>query len=191
MDTAEFWKWHEEFDDRERAGRVERNITVLRWLEGYESGLFGGGEEALLALKEARDAYIFGLPLACLFASHVACERMIAGVFAMVPDDAVPKDWQRWGLGRLAPEAYRRGWLSEELAGELVAVAEQPRVVGHFRRPLDPGTLMSRMASMLPFDYEEGLVGVLLGDAGRALRTAFRLAYSPDEGLWRIRLYET
>jgi hypothetical protein len=61
-----------------------------------------------------------------------------------------------------------------------------PRTCSRGRR----GTLMSRMTSMLPFDYEEGLVGLLLGDAGRALRTAFRLAYSPDEGLWRIRLYE-
>jgi hypothetical protein len=80
---------------------------------------------------------------------------------------------------------------SEELAGEVVNLAEQRRVVGHFRRPLDSGTLMSRMAGMLPFDHKEGLVSLLLGDAGRALRTAFRLAYSPDEGLWRIRLYES
>jgi hypothetical protein len=186
MDAAELWKWHEEFDDSERAGRVERNIIVLRWLEGYDSGFFGGGEEALFALKEARDAYIFGLPLACLFASHVACERMVAGLFASLSDDAVPKDWQRWGLGRLAPEAYRRGWLSQELTSELIALAEQRKVVGHFRRPLDPGTFTSRMASMLPFDHQETMIGLLFTDAGRALRTAFRLAYSPDEGLWRM-----
>jgi hypothetical protein len=186
MDAAELWKWHEEFDNSERAGRVERNMTVRRWLEGYDSGFFGGGQEALIALKEARDAYILGLPLACLFASHVACERMVAGLFAGPPGDALPKDWQRWGLGRLAPEAYRRGWLSEELTSELVALAEQRRVVGHFRHPLDDGTLLSRMAGMLPFDYEEELVGLLFGDAGRALRTAFRLACSPNEGLRRI-----
>jgi hypothetical protein len=30
-------------------------------------------------------------------------------------------------------------WLSEELANEIVALAEQRRGVGHVRRPLDPG----------------------------------------------------
>jgi hypothetical protein len=64
-------------------------------------------------------------------------------------------------------------------------------MVGYVRRPLDPGTLMSKIAGMLPFENEEGLVSLLLGDAGRAFRTAFRLAYSPDGGLWRVRLYES
>jgi hypothetical protein len=77
------------------------------------------------------------------------------------------------------------GWLSEELANEIVALAEQRRIVGYVRRPLDPATLMSKIAGMgLPFENEEKLVSLLLGDAGRALRTTFRLAYSPDEGLW-------
>ena len=60
---------------------------------------------------------------------------------------------------------------------EIVALADRRRVVGRFRRPLDPGTLMSRMAGMLPFDNEEGLGSLLLGNSGRAFRTAFRLAY--------------
>jgi len=71
------------------------------------------------------------------------------------------------------------------LANEIVALAERRRIVGYVRRPLDPATLMSKIAGMgLPFENEEKLVSLLLGDAGRALRTAFRLAYSPDEGLW-------
>src|SRR5215218_2832484 len=65
------------------------------------------------------------------------------------------------------------------------------RSINSFRSSLDPGTLMSKIAGMFPFENKEGLVSLLLGDTGRALRTAFRLAYSPDEGLWRVRLYES
>jgi hypothetical protein len=40
---------------------------------------------------------------------------------------------------------------------------------------------------MLPFeDDAENLVGLLLKDAAQGLRAAFRLAYSPEEGLRRI-----
>jgi hypothetical protein len=78
MDDEELRKWHAKFDQRERPGRVQRNAAVLRWLEPYEGALLGGGRESVLALAEARDAYIYGLPLASLFASHVACERTIA-----------------------------------------------------------------------------------------------------------------
>jgi hypothetical protein len=63
-------------------------------------------------------------------------------------------------------------------------------MVGYVRRPLDPGTLMSKIAGMLPFENEEGLVSLLLGDAGRALRTASVLVtrLTKDCG---VRLYES
>jgi hypothetical protein len=188
MDDEELGRWHDEFDRRERPGRVERNAAILRWLEPYEGEFLGGGQESVLALAEARDAYIYGLPFASLFASHVACERIVAGFFAALPDDAVPKGWDRWGLGRLVPEARTRGWLSEDLAGELLVLTERRRVVGHFRRPLerrdfDPPTLGRRMGEAFYRGEESDLADILLSDAAQALRTAFRLAYSPNEGL--------
>jgi hypothetical protein len=191
MDEEELRKWHEEFDRRERPGRVERNAAIIRWLEPYEGGMVPGGQEAVLPLAEARDAYIYGLPLASLFASHVACERIIAGFFALLPDNAVPKGWERWGLGRLIREAHIRRWLSEELTNELMVLCERRKVVGHFRRPLDPETetLGRRMGEM--FLSGEDFVDTLLSDAAQALRTAFHLAYSPNEGLWRLELFNT
>jgi hypothetical protein len=29
----------------------------------------------------------------------------------LLPDDAAPKGWEKWGLGRLVPAARERGWL--------------------------------------------------------------------------------
>jgi hypothetical protein len=58
------------------------------------------------------------------------------------------------------------GWLSEELANEIVALRSSGGIVGYVRRPLDPGTLMPKIAGMLPFENEEGLVSSLLDDAG-------------------------
>lgn len=141
----------------------------------------------MLALAEARDAYIYGLPLASLFASHVACEHIIAGSFALLPDNAVSKGWERWGLGRLIREAHIRGWLSEELTNELMILCERRKVAGHFRRPLEPGTLGRRMGEM--FFTGEDFVEALFSDAAQALRTAFHLAYSPNEGLWRLEVF--
>jgi hypothetical protein len=179
--------WHEEFDRRERLGRVQRTAAVLRWLEPYDEGLSAGGEEARLALSEAKDAYIYGLPLASLFSSHVACERMLAGLFGLLPDDAAPKGWEKWGLGRLVPAARERGWLGTELTSDLLVLCDTRKVTGHFRRPTARGTLDWRIAEMLPFeDDAENLVGLLLKDAAQGLRAAFRLAYSPEEGLRRV-----
>jgi hypothetical protein len=36
---------------------------------------------------------------------------MLAGLFGLLPDDAAPKGWEKWGLGRLVPAARERGWL--------------------------------------------------------------------------------
>jgi hypothetical protein len=184
MDDEELRRWHAKFDRQERPGRVQRNAAVLRWLEPYEGGFLGGGHETVWALAEARDAYIYGLPLASLLASHMACERIVAGFFAPLPDDAAPRGWERWGLGQLVREARMRGWLSEDLAIELLVLSERRRVVGHFRRPLDRGTLDSRLAEMFSRDDVPELADILLTDAAQALRSAFRLAYSPNEGLW-------
>src|SRR5262245_48909646 len=86
MREQDVWTYTGKFDRRERARRVERNVEVVRWLSEYEGGYFSS-QEAALALSEAKDAYIYGLPLASMFASHVACERLIAGLFGMLPDD--------------------------------------------------------------------------------------------------------
>jgi hypothetical protein len=187
MSEQDLWTYHDEFDRRERAGRVERNVEVVRWLSEYEGGYFSS-HEAMLALSEAKDAYIYGLPLASMFASHVACERLIAGLFGMLPDDRTPKGWDRWGLSRLAQEAHIRGWISNELTIELLALAKKRRAIGHFRRPIEPDTLVRRAAEEWSLDEftVSPITELMLSDAAGALRTAFRLAYSPDEALWRV-----
>jgi hypothetical protein len=187
MNQQELWRYHDEFDRRERAGRVQRNVEVVRWLDEYDGERFSS-HEAAFALSEAKDAYIYGLPLASIFASHVACERMIAEFFGMFPDDQAPKGWDRWGLGRLTQEAHIRGWLSDGLAQELLALARKRKAIGHFRRPVEPDTLMRRAVERMPLDDFTALpiVELMFSDAAGSLRTAFRLAYSADEAIGRV-----
>jgi hypothetical protein len=184
--TDDLVAWYEEFDRQERPGRVQRNARVLEWLEGYDMATHSGGEESRLALAEAKDAFIYGLPPASMFASHVSCERELAGLMAGLPDHVAPKGWMRWGLGRLIPEAVARGWISSELATELEWLSEIRRSIGHYRRPLHEDTLTFRYVSSLFLHGEDqDYAEVLLNDVGRALRAAFRLAYSHDKGFWR------
>jgi len=112
---------------------------------------------------------------------------MVAGLFSLLLNDAAPKGWEKWGLGRLVPAAHERGWLSTELASDLLMLCDTRKVTGHFRLPTAQGTLDWRIAEMLPFeDDAENLVGLLLKDAAQGLRAAIRLAYSPEEGLRRV-----
>jgi hypothetical protein len=189
MATGDLLPWHEAFDRQERPSRVERHAAVLRWLEPYQGGVYGGGHEAEFAIEEAKAAYVYGLPMAGIFASHVACERVVASLFDLLvlTPSAAPKGWERMGLGALAREANLRDWLSDDLMAELIALADNRRVIGHFRRPLQPGTLLQRVFEMLPYeDTTKTTFQVLMSDAAKALRATFRLAFSRDEAFWRV-----
>lgn len=124
------------FDAAERVERARRLREINEILAaGPGEGFWHfGGDEASWLLAEAKDAYLYGFPIASLFASHAACERRLAGIMAGRPDDRVPPDWQRWGLGRLTDWAAQEAWIPSPFVIRLRRLTERRKTLGHYRR---------------------------------------------------------
>ncbi|WP_131772294.1 MULTISPECIES: hypothetical protein [Protofrankia] len=181
----DFWQQHARVDEEDRAGRVERSRHVAAWLSGYDYGAHSGGEEAKIALTEAIYCYVYHLPLAAIASAHIFCERELAGLFGHLLNGQ-PKGWEHWGLGPLVDEAFRRDWISSDLAEDLRRLTAVRRGLGHFRRPTAPDSLFSRRLDFLPLpEFVDGST-ILLHDAADALQSAFRLGYDRREGFWRM-----
>lgn len=77
------------------------NKRIQQTLRGKDWAAISAGEEGQLAWDAAVRAFLEGIWVACIFSCHVVCEREVAGVLAMLPDEAKSKSWESFGLGRL------------------------------------------------------------------------------------------
>lgn len=173
------------FDQEQSVERVRRLREVNQILAaGPGEGFWHtGGEEATWILSEAKDAYIYGYPIASLFASHAACERRLAGIVASLPDGRAPRDWERWGLGRLTQWATEEGWLPHEFVARVEILAARRKSLVHFHRPVAKDTILYRLVTEATASDRTDLdvAAALESDALDALRTTYGL-YSALSG---------
>lgn len=168
----------DEVPDRIRRLREVNEILAAGAGEGF---WHSGGEEASWLLGEAKDCYIFGLPLASLLASHAACERRLAGLMASYPDDHVPSNWEMWGLARLGQWAQEQSYLSEDFVARLKVLGSRRNAVGHFRRPISSDSVISRVVTATAMSEANdftNLVNTIEADARHALHTAYDLYFA-------------
>jgi hypothetical protein len=165
------------FDVGERDDRVRRLRDVNRILvAGPGDGYWhSGGEEASWVLSEAKDAYIYGMPIASLFASHAACERRLAGIVAS--RRRPPSGSDQWGLGRLTGWAGNEGWLPRGFAERLERIAARRKVLGHYRNVSSKDSFVRRAIAQADNAgrFEVDVPGTLEADALDALATAYDL----------------
>ena len=173
------------FDADERDDRVRRLKEVNEILAGGAGAGFwhSAGDEASWLLAEAKDAYVYGLPAASLLSSHAACERRLAGIMVMYPDDKVPDEWERWGLGRLTSWAVTERHLPDAFEPRLRRVTARRNALGHFRRPVAKDTVVYRAVREADAtdSFEVDLATTLENDALDALATTYEL-YSALSG---------
>jgi hypothetical protein len=174
------------FDASERADRTRRlrEVNEILAAAGGERFWHSGGDEASWLLAEAKNAYVYGLPIASMFASHAACERRLAGILAALPDDRVPPAWQGWGLGKLTDWALEEAWLQAPLVGRVRRLTERRKTLGHYRRPGAKDSVIRRAVNEADATgtLDVDIAAALEADALDGLSTASDL-YSALSGL--------
>jgi hypothetical protein len=172
----------------DRVKRVQEVIDVRAMYDSQGAWLVPGGLEVEWLCEQAIQAYIAGLPLATLLCCHAACERVLAGCLEVSQPryGELRKNWERWGLGPLNAEAFRRGIVSTELNADLNQMNDNRRATAHFKHPLDPDAVWNRMFATrarpdgsVPVDELRVLMNK---DALEACRATMRLIRSPGEG---------
>jgi len=174
-------------------GRTRLLDETWREVASQHEGKVGfvrvGGQEAELLWSAAVDAFVAANWVATILCAQALCERTVAGLVSLneLPGAgyAAPKNWERMGLGELLK--HTGAWLPPELLEDVQALCELRKPYGHWRRPLDPGTIQHSVVSELeargweadPEDLREEL---LSNQALLAARTATRLYWGGFQG---------
>lgn len=129
----------------------------------------------------AVQTFVAGIWIACIFSCHVVCEREVAGVLAMLPDDAKAKSWGSFGLGRLLSEVERHRLLPPDLLADVRQVADVRKPYGHWRSAIHEEFLMSRVRVESEWTGNENYANLaqrlVIRDATQAMDTAIRLHF--------------
>ena len=109
------------------------------------------------------------------------CERGVAGVLALLPDDAKAKSWESFGLGRLLGEVERLQLLPIDLITDIRQVADARKPYGHWRSAIHEESLMQRVLVERQqtgnTDYANLVQRLVIRDATHAMDTAVRLYF--------------
>jgi hypothetical protein len=155
------------------------NLRIRRTLQGKDWVAFSAGEEGQLAWDAAVQTFLSGIWIACIFTCHVVCERDVAGVMAMLPDDAKAKSWESFGLGRLLSEVEKHHLLPPDLLADVRQVADARKPYGHWRSAMHEESLMQRVLveheQSGNTDYANLVQRLVIRDATHAMDTAIRL----------------
>jgi hypothetical protein len=174
-----------EMSKQERMSFLEGVLDELR--PRHAAGtLVTGGREALMLWEATVDAFVDGNWVAALLCAQATCERILGGLVSLhrMPGLAgsEPKDWERqWGLGKLIGHVREQGWVEPQLLDQVAEVSELRKPFGHWRRPVDAGTIGRRIGDRLRLDADidpESLeLELLAEDAALAVTTALRLYF--------------
>jgi hypothetical protein len=168
-------------DGTTRRGRAKRwmEVRAVQARFDRDSGwLIPGGVEAVWLYEEAVRSYMNGMCMAALLCAHASCERVLAGRLDWY-EVRLPKDWARWGLGRLAPAAFEAGLIDDRLKDRILHLSELRKVSAHFKPPSAPNSIARRAVELFnlhpELETEDGFDTLLRGDALAALETTTEL----------------
>lgn len=157
------------------------NKRIHQTLRGKDWAALSAGEEGQLAWEAAVRTFLEGIWVACIFSCHVVCEREVAGVLAMLPDEAKSKSWESFGLGRLLGEASKHQLLPPDLIEDVRQVADARKPYGHWRSAVHEESLMNRVRAEHEqtgnTDYANLVQRLVVRDATHAMDTTIRLYF--------------
>jgi len=157
------------------------NKRIQRTLRGRAWTALSAGEEGQLAWDAAVRTFMEGIWVACIFSCHVVCEREVAGVLSLLPNDRLPKSWESFGLGRLLAEAGKFRVLPPDLIAEVQRVADGRKPYGHWRSAVHEESLMQRVRveheQTGNTDYQNLVQRLVVRDATNAMDTTIRLHF--------------
>jgi len=124
-------KWLEAEDTQQRAARSARLEWVREKMPKADRMVAGCGPISNYQLKEAQYCYVYGQFLAAIVLGLAFLENSLAGALRCVGQEGLPKK----GVGEMAKDALRRGWLTEPDYNTLERVRRLRNSVTHFREP--------------------------------------------------------
>ena len=145
-----------------------------------------GGEEAHLLWDATVDSFVSGVWVSTILCAQATCERVVAALVSLreLPGYGIeaPRGWESWGLGRLIRHIRQQGWVPDDLLDDVEVLCEARKPYGHWRRPLDPGTIGRQVAEALrqegwEADPEAIRARILSQEALRSARTTMRLYF--------------
>ena len=156
-------------------GKIETALAGKTWTA------LSGGEEGQLVWDAAVRAFLEGNWLASLLCCHAVCERELAGILTLYPDDQVPEGWERFGMGRLLVELKRLRRLPPDLIEDLFALSKSRKPYGHWRSSLADDAMMARVIreseATGSVDRNELVQRLLVRDATNAMTTSVALYF--------------
>lgn len=157
------------------------NKRIHQTLRGKDWAAISAGEEGQLAWEAAVRTFLEGIWVACIFSCHVVCEREVAGVLAMLPDEAKSKSWESFGLGRLLREVKKHQLLPPDLIADVQQVADARKPYGHWRSVVHEESLMQRVRAEHEqtgsTGYDNLVQRLVVRDATHAMDTTIRLYF--------------
>ncbi|RIR77102.1 hypothetical protein D2E65_16115 [Mycobacteroides abscessus] len=157
------------------------NKRIHQTLRGKDWAAISAGEEGQLAWEAAIRTFLEGIWVACIFSCHVVCEREVAGVLAMLPDEAKSKSWESFGLGRLLREVKKHQLLPPDLIADVQQVADARKPYGHWRSVVHEESLMQRVRAEHEqtgnTGYDNLVQRLVVRDATHAMDTTIRLYF--------------
>lgn len=142
-----------ELSSAERVALLDETLAEVRSGISENGLLLVGGEEATLLWEATVDSFVSGVWVATILCAQATCERVIAALVSLreLPGYGIqdPRGWESWGLGRLIKHVRQQGWVSSDLLDDVEVLCEARKPYGHWRRPLDPGTLGRQVADVL------------------------------------------
>ena len=170
----------------DRVALLDETFARVRTGVSDEGLLLVGGEEAGLLLAATVDSFVAGVWVATILCAQATSERVLAAIVSLreLPGYGFegPRGWEGWGLGRLIRQVRQQGWIPADLLDDVEVLCEARKPYGHWRRPMDPGTIGRQVAEALRHegwdaDPEPIQARILSQEALRAARTALRLYY--------------
>lgn len=169
-------------DEQSRLERAERTIEIERIRGDFSPlavGLVAGGHESGRLFLEAVGCYVEGFYGSALVCAHGSCERELAGRVAhyALQSPPGPKNWERWGLGRLLEHAKKQQWFSPASQVLLEEVNGKRRDFYHLHEKPGADDLFTRTYNQLPWRGKDAMYDdmttTLRSDALQAIRAAF------------------
>ena len=142
----------------ERIGLLDEVYQARR--EKFPAGqILVGGEEAQLLWESTVDCFAQGIWVAALLCAQATCERTLAGIISLgeLPVAGIrgPKGWEGKGLGSYISHVRKAGRVPNEELDEVEWLCEARKPYGHWRLPLDSGTIGRAVAEALRAGMED------------------------------------
>lgn len=129
------------YSQPERERLLERDYWQVG-ISGPRGRWLTGGPEAELLMQATCDTFVAGTWVATILCGQATCERVFASLlqahYAIRPE---PKGWRSWGLGRYISHLREHELAPDLLLDQAQSVCDARKPFGHWREPLDAGTL--------------------------------------------------